>query len=114
MYGVALAFILALWLRNVAFVPWYAAKVQGVTPATFYKPIIPGTLAYFALVIIGYPLVSILVIPASIVDVALVSGMVSIVYLTIVTRIVLTDSERDLIRSILPPFVSRRVPSWLL
>ncbi|MCC7556745.1 MAG: oligosaccharide flippase family protein [Methanoculleus marisnigri] len=113
-YGVALAFILALWLRNIAFVPWYAAKVQGVTSITFYKPTIPGTLAYFALVIIGFPLVSILAIPASIVDVALVSGMVSLVYLTIVTRVVLTDSERDLIRSILPPFVSRRVPAWFL
>ncbi|MCE5338448.1 MAG: oligosaccharide flippase family protein [Methanomicrobiaceae archaeon] len=114
MYGIALAFILAMWLRNVVFIPWYAAKVQGVTPATFYKPIIPGTLAYFALVIIGYPLVSVLAVPASIVDVALVSGIISLIYLTIVTRVILTEPERDLIRSILPSFVSRRVPSWLL
>ncbi len=114
MYGIALAFILAMWLRNVIFIPWYAAKVQGVTPAAFYKPTVPGTLAYFALVIIGYPLVSILAIPASIVDVALVSAVISLVYLTIVIRVILTERERDLIRSILPSFVSRRVPAWFL
>ncbi|KUG19396.1 hypothetical protein ASZ90_010877 [hydrocarbon metagenome] len=114
MYGVAIAFILAMWLRNVVFVPWYAAKVQGVAPAMFYKPTIPGTLAYFALVVIGCPLVSMLAVPASLVDVALVSGMISFVYFMIVARVVLTGPERDLIRSILPPFVSRRMPSWLL
>ena len=113
-YGIALAFILALWLRNVVFVPWYAAKVQGVPPAMFYMPIIPGTLAYFVLVIIGFLLVSILAIPASIVDIALVSGVISFAYFIVVTRVVLTGAERDLIRSILPSFVLGRVPSWLL
>lgn len=113
-YGIALAFIFALWLRNVVFVPWYAAKVLGVTPAMFYMPIIPGTLAYFVLVIIGFLLVSILAIPASIVDIALVSGVISFAYFIVVTRVVLTGAERDLIRSILPSFVSGRVPSWLL
>lgn len=114
MYGIALAFIIALSLRNTVFIPWYAAKVQGVALTTFYMPAIPGTLAYFALVIIGCPFVSVLAVPASIVDIALISGVISLVYLTIVTRVILTDSERDLIRSILPSFVSRRVPPWFL
>lgn len=114
MYGIALAFIIALSLRNSVFIPWYAAKVQDVALTTFYKPAIPGTLAYFALVVIGCPLVSVLAVPVSIIDIALVSGVLSIVYLTIVIRVILTDLERDLIRSILPSFVSRRVPSWFL
>ena len=45
-YGIAFAFIFALLLRNVVFVPWYAAKVQGVPPAVFFKPVIPSVLAF--------------------------------------------------------------------
>lgn len=114
MYGVAIAFILALWLRNAVFVPWYAAKVQGVPAAAFYMPTIPGFLGYAALVAAGYPLISILSVPASIADIALVSAAISIVYLAVVARVVLTGPERDLIRSVLPSPISRRVPSWLL
>ncbi|HQD26329.1 MAG TPA: polysaccharide biosynthesis protein, partial [Methanoculleus thermophilus] len=110
----AIAFILALWLRNAVFVPWYAAKVQGVPAAAFYMPTIPGFLGYAALVAAGYPLISILSVPASIADIALVSAAISIVYLAVVARVVLTGPERDLIRSVLPSPISRRVPSWLL
>jgi membrane protein EpsK len=113
-YGIALGFILALWLRNVVFVPWYAAKVQGVPPADFYKPIIPGTLAYFVLVIIGVIFVSVVNVPSSLVYIGLVSGALSLVYLTLVTRIILTDPERDVIRTIIPPSVSRYLPVWFL
>jgi membrane protein EpsK len=52
-YGITLAFILALFLRGVVFIPWYAARVQGVPPATYYKPIVPGVIAYLVLIIIG-------------------------------------------------------------
>ncbi|WP_292521833.1 polysaccharide biosynthesis protein [Methanoculleus sp.] len=114
MYGVAFAFVLALWLRNVVFVPWYAARVQGVSPAVFYGPAVPGTLAYIALVAVSYPLISVLAVPASVVDIALVAGAISLVYIAIVARVILTGPERDLIRSILPSPVSQRVPSWLL
>lgn len=112
--GVSLAFVIALWLRNVVFVPWYAAKVQDVAPAVFYKPIVPGVLAYFTLVIIGCPIVSILAVPSSIVHVTLISCGISIVYLIIVSRIVLTDPERVLIRSILPSYISGRIPSYIM
>ncbi len=112
--GIPLAFTIALFLRNFVFIPWYTAKVLGVAPAEFYKPTIPGTVAYFALVIVGYPLTVYFAASASIVDIALISGGISLVYLTIVTQFVLTGSERDLIRSILPPFLSERLPSRLL
>ena len=53
LYGIAIAFIFALWLRNVFFVPWYAARVQGVPPAVFYKPVVPSILAFLVLIFIG-------------------------------------------------------------
>jgi membrane protein EpsK len=113
-FGIALAFIFALWFRNVIFVPWYSAKVQGVSPIIFYKPIIPGTFAYFILFIIGYFLTSVLAVPSSILYIMFVSGVISLAYCTIITRIAFNGSERELIRSILPSSVSKVLPSWLL
>jgi O-antigen/teichoic acid export membrane protein len=113
-YGIAFAFILALVLRTVIFVPWYAARVQGVAPAVLYKPVIPGMLAYGVLVIIGLLFVSIVAIPASLLIIMLISAGVSLIYLIIVTHTLLTNPERDLIRSILPYSVSKILPRWVL
>lgn len=113
-YGIVLAFNFGLWLQYFVFSPWYAAKVQGVAPIEFYKPVIPGTLAYFILVVAGFLLTSIFIIPPSIVDIIFISTAISIIYLIIVIRIILKDAERELFRSILPFYVSSMIPSWLL
>jgi membrane protein EpsK len=113
-YGITLAFISALLIRGVVFIPWYAAKIQEVPAVMFYRPIVPSVLAYLVLVTIGLSIVSVFTIPASIVYVGLISGVISLVYLIIVSRIILTREERDLIRSILPPYVSQQLPPWAL
>jgi membrane protein EpsK len=113
-YGITLAFILALFLRGVVFIPWYAARVQGVPPATYYKPIVPGVIAYLVLIIIGLIMVSIFTIPASIVYIALIFGVISLIYIIVVSRFILTNDDRDLIRSILPPYVSKMLPAWVV
>jgi membrane protein EpsK len=113
-YGIAFSFIIALVLRTVIFVPWYAASVQGVAPAVLYKPVIPGMLAYGVLVIMGLLFVSLVAIPASLLIIMLISAGVSFIYLIIVTHTILTNPERDLIRSILPYSVSKILPRWVL
>jgi len=113
-YGIAFAFVFALFLRNVVFVPWYAARVQGVPPALFYNPIIPSVIAYAGLVIIGLFLGSVVTIPASLLHIFLISGVISIVYIIIVTRMVLTLRERKLIRSIIPSGIVKMIPPWVI
>jgi len=113
-YGIAFAFIFALLLRNVIFVPWYAAKVQGVHPAELFRPVIPSVFAYLGLVIVGLSLESIVAIPASLLDIMLVSAGISLIYFIIVTRTILTNPERELIRSILPSGFSKVLPRWVL
>ena len=100
-YGIAIAFIFALWLRNVFFVPWYAARVQGVHPAEFYKPVVPSILAFLVLIVIGFSMISFFTVSVSVVYIIVFSGVISMVYLILVTRFILTNPERDLIRSIL-------------
>ena len=114
LYGIALSFSIALWLRNVIFVPWYAAKVQGVHPSLFYKPIVPSILAYLTLVIIGLTLVTVFTIPASIIYIGLISFIISLIYSIIVVQFILTPPERDLIRSLLPSGVAKKLPPWAL
>ena len=113
-YGIAFAFIIALLLRNVVFVPWYAARVQGVPPALFFKPIIPSVLAYWVLIFIGVTMGLFVAIPASLPYIMLISGGISLIYFIIVTRVILTDPERNLIRSILPSGVSKVLPRWII
>ena len=113
-YGITLAFVLALFLRGVVFIPLYAARIQEVPRGIFYKPIVPSVLAYLVLVITGMSMVSVITIPASIVYITLISGFISFLYYFIVTHIILTSGERDLIRSILPPHVSKILPHWVL
>ena len=91
-----------------------AARVQGVAPAVLYKPVIPGMLAYGVLVIMGLLFVSLVAIPASLLIIMLISAGVSFIYLIIVTHTILTNPERDLIRSILPSSVSKILPRWVL
>lgn len=113
-YGIAFAFIFALLLRNVVFVPWYAARVQGVPPAVFFKPVIPSVLAFAVLIFIGLSVGSIVTIPASLLYILLISGGISVIYFIIVTRVILTIMERELIRSILPPGLSKMLPRWVI
>ena len=113
-YGIAFAFIFALFLRTVIFVPWYAAKVQGIPAAQLYKPVIPSVLAYGVLVVIGLSVGAIVAIPASFLEIMLISGGVSLIYFVIVTHAILTNPERDLIRSILPSGISGILPRWIL
>ena len=113
-YGIAFAFIFALFLRTVIFVPWYAAKVQGIPAAQLYKPVIPSVLAYGVLVVIGLSVGAIIAIPASFLEIMLISGGVSLIYFVIVTHAILTNPERDLIRSILPSGISGILPRWVI
>ena len=114
LYGIALGFIAALWCRNVIFVPMYAAKVQNVPSALLYRPVVFGLIAYLVLVITGFCLVYFLAIPASVVYIGLISGLISLFYFLVVTRFILTHPERELIRTILSPAVSKMVPRWVL
>ena len=113
-YGIALAFMLALSLRGVVFVPWYAAKVQGVPSVVFYKSVVPSILAYLVLIIIGLSIVSIFVIPASFVYIAIISAVISLIYFIIIKSFILTNPERDLIRSVLPSGISTLLPRWFI
>jgi membrane protein EpsK len=113
-YGIAFAFIFAMILRNVVFVPWYTAKVEGVPPALFYYPAIPGFLAFVVLILLGLSLGSIVTIPASLLPIILISGGISIIYIIIVTHMILTIPERKLIRSILPFGISKKLPRWVI
>ena len=113
-YGIAFAFVFALMVRNVIFVPWYAARIQEVPLASFYSPVVPGVLSYGILVIMGLFLGSLVTVPASLPIIILISAGISIIYCIIVTQMILTMQERKLIRSILPFGISKKLPRWII
>ena len=113
-YGIAFAFVFALMVRNVIFVPWYAARIQEVPLASFYSPVVPGVLSYGILVIMGLFLGSLVTVPDSLPIIILISAGISIIYCIIVTQMILTMQERKLIRSILPFGISKKLPRWII
>lgn len=48
-YGVALAGVVVLSLKNGIFTPWYAARLLNLRSTTFYPPLLSGVLSFAAL-----------------------------------------------------------------
>ena len=87
----------------------------GISPhLNFFKPVIPSVLAYAVLILIGFCVVSIVPIPASLLFILLISFGISLIYFILVTRVILTNPERDLIRSIIPTVFQRCFQDGLL
>lgn len=111
MYGVAYAGSLILLIVG-AFFLMYNARILQAPLGTFFRPVATGIIALCMLLVLGIVCVSI--IPVDSVPLLIASGLViSILYGIIVFRLVLKKDERDLIRSCMPSYLWKLIPSWL-
>ncbi len=112
MYGIAYAGSLIL-IGNSIFILAFNAHVLQIPLGTFFRPLVMGIMAVGLLAVTGLIYVSIIQV-----DTVLllgVSGVVfSAVYGIVVLRLVLKQDERKMIRSCMPSFASRLIPSWIL
>lgn len=105
-YGVALAAVIVLTLKNTIFTPWYTAHVLGIPGNSFFRPMLSGVVGTVALGITAGGL-SYLFPVSTIFSLAIVGGLIVLVYLVAVWLIGLNEFERSLFRSYLPePFRS--------
>jgi membrane protein EpsK len=112
MYGVAYAGSLILLMVGVFFL-MFNAHVLQMPLGTFFRPIVTGIAALGLLSIVGTLYVS--VIPVDSVPMLIASGaLISILYGVVVLRLVLKEDERELIRSCMPAFADKLIPSWIL
>jgi hypothetical protein len=112
MYGVAYAGSLILLMVGVFFL-MFNAHVLQMPLGTFFRPIVTGVAALGVLSIVGTLYASIILVDSS--QMLVVSGiLISIIYGIVVLRLVLKKDEREIIRSCLPAFASKLIPSQVL
>jgi O-antigen/teichoic acid export membrane protein len=112
MYGVALAGLITLVVRYGLINPIFIANIIQA-PAFFYlNRMMYGIVGLLALLISGAIFNSIFDVTTLLL--LIVSGLgISIIYLIIILKGVLTAEERTMIRSCLPRTFQRLIPAWL-
>lgn len=111
MYGVAYAGSLILLIVGAFFLT-YNAHVLMVPLGTFFRPVVTGVIAFGLLSFACIVYVTIL--PVNSVFMLIMSmAVISIAYGLIVVHLVLKKDEKEIIRSCMPAFVCKFIPSWL-
>jgi membrane protein EpsK len=100
-YGVAIAGVIVVTLRSAFFVPWYTAKLMGISSKTFIKPMISGLIA--TLIIAGLTaILGKIFIISSWINLMIFCGIISIVYLIVIWYIGLNKLEQEIFISYIP------------
>lgn len=107
-YGIALAGVITLTLRNSVFLPWYAARITLISPYTFLRPIIPGILSTIVLVIAIFWAKHYILV-ASWGSLILISSIIGLLYVIVIWLVGLTTAERELILQFIPLSIRRIV-----
>lgn len=97
-YGVAMASVISLTLKNLLFTPIYASMVMGISKITFYSAVVPGTAAAAIIASIAY-LVSLSIETPSLTILTILGGGIAIVYGLFSWRFLMNKPERTLIMS---------------
>ena len=101
-YGVAIAGAIVLTVRHIFFVPYYATKILRISKNTFSSSIFLGllsTLAVTGVSIIAHNYFSI----TSLIELIVSSFIISIIYGALLFEIGLSQHERRMIESLIPP-----------
>lgn len=107
-YGVAVAGMIMLTIKNSLFTPWYATKVMGISSNTYIKSMIPGVLS--ALVIAG--VINILndyFDISTLSQLVMCGSMLFLIYFIPVWFICLDQSEKGIIKSFIPSVIRSRL-----
>jgi O-antigen/teichoic acid export membrane protein len=94
-YGVAIAGVFVLTLRNIIFTPWFASSVLNIKIFEYYKSLIPGILCMAAIALVGYGICLFMNIDSWL-RLIFCASVISMLYLSIFWRILLTRDEKKI------------------
>lgn len=110
-YGVAIAGMIVLTLKNAVFTPIYASKILDIKWTTFFQPIWQTTLTMIFIVALGFPLQKILKIDSYIELIVVGLGLI-IVAFPFIWRIALSKADREFGLNMLPENIRGKL-KWL-
>ncbi|HJJ48973.1 MAG TPA: hypothetical protein O0X39_08325 [Methanocorpusculum sp.] len=112
-YGVALAYVIVMFLHHGIFLPVYYCWVIKVPYLSFIKKMLPGFAAMLALMAFGVLITLVIDVNPFWVYVSL-GAIISIGYLFIMAKFLLTGEEKMLAKTCLPEFMQNmRIVKWL-
>lgn len=100
-YGVAIAGAIMLTLKNAFFIPWYATKVLGISKTKFISSTFSGVLPMIMVSGASY-LMRDFFQTSGFLDLAVCGVTVTVIYLPVVWKFGLKQSEREILKSINP------------
>jgi len=100
-YGVAVAGFIMLTMKNTIFIPWYATRVLDVQKHTFTKSILSGAISMVAIMGIITLLNHYLNI-STLMSLIVAFVVITLIYLCIIWFVGLNESERKIIKSLIP------------
>lgn len=112
-YGVALAWVIMIILHHGLVSPVFYSIVAKGKPFAFVKKSAVGLLAMFILMAVGVIYTS-LVSVDSFFMLVVSGGMISVIYLFLIAKVVLSKAEKDMAKSCLPGFVQNmKIVKWI-
>lgn len=112
-YGIALSGAIAMILFTGVCEPLYVAYIVHAPLSTFLRAILKGVGYLAGFVVVGK--VVLIVFPVSSIFMSIVIGFGLLIgYAVLVLARILSKDERGLLRSCLPPIISRHIPSYVL
>lgn len=112
-YGVAIAVGITTFIIAGLISPMYGAYILKAPLTTF---IIPATKGYITLAIflgLGYILTRVIAVE-SLIGLIISGSAITIIYGLIILKFIFNKDEKTLLRSVLPSFVNKLVPKWLM
>lgn len=103
--GVALAGAIVLTLKNAIFTPIYAAHIQKLPKLTYIPCLFPGVLGTLAVAAITFWLANYWVLDSWLL-LALLTSVVSVGYILVAYLILMGDSERQFVKSLVPDILN--------
>ena len=113
MYGVALAWVVALILHGFLFSPIYSAYIIQAPLLSLIKPMGYGICAVIILFISG-GIITAIIPGTSLIEAIICGSIFSVIYLVLLMKILLNHREKELILSCIPGFIQKIIPRWLL
>lgn len=112
-YGVALAVGISTFLISAFISPVYGAYLMKIPKTTFMKSAIPGYIMLVVLILFGLGFNAVMYVN-SLIEVIIFGIIISCVFLFIISKLFLNKEEKVLVRSVLPSFVKKILPKWIL
>jgi len=114
-YGIAIACSFSIIFIAVVMIPLYTAYIMKKPWTTYYNAILPGVLCLFLLFASGYIVANWMYSFMDSFVVMFVLGITMIVcYVGIILWKLFSKTEKMMIRSCLPTYLTRYIPEWLL